>query len=93
MDILLGYTECKLDQVSVHQVGNKTNEEELVLSAGKLDIGDDQLTDLLMTFFLKPFEGIEFYHFTFSNEDIDLNPVYNFACKIFEVADNFHSVS
>ena len=93
MDTILGYTNCNIEQVSVHMVGNKTNEEELHLSKTELDISEIHLRELLTKFFLNPFEGIEFYNFTFPNGDIDMNPMYNFASKIFEDRDLFHKNS
>ncbi|MFP4548260.1 MAG: nucleoid-associated protein [Fidelibacterota bacterium] len=93
MDILLSYTECKMNQVSVHHVGNQTKEEELVLSKENLDISDENLKTLLSTFFLTPFEGIEFYRFTFADGDLSLNPVCKYAATIFHDQSNFFSKS
>ncbi len=90
---MLDYTNCYINQISVHQVGNKTNEEDLHLSKSPLENTNDVLKDLLLQYFLKPFAEPEFFSFTFSNEDVKLNPVYNFAAQIFDVPTAFHTSS
>lgn len=86
---MLDYTNCFITQIAVHHVGNKTNDEELNLSKSLLDSSNDILKELLMQYFLKPFAEPEFFSFTFSNEDVNLNPVYNFASRIFDNTESF----
>lgn len=86
---MIDYTNSKLEIVSVHNVGNKTNGEELFLSKSLLDISEIKVTELLNKFFLNPFGNPEFYAFTFTNEDFLLNPLYNFSSKIFDDLDTF----
>ena len=87
---MLDYTNCSIKKISLHQVGNKTNGEELHTSKSSIDSKDEKLQMLLKDFFLKPFLNQEFYSFTFTNEDFSLNPVYNFAVDIFENSRKFH---
>ena len=42
-----------LQHVSVHQVGNKTNGEDLIISKQEMDISDENLNERLKQFFLK----------------------------------------
>ncbi len=79
-----------LSKVAVHQVGNKTNAEDLVLSREILDIQDKKLKELLLKFFVGSFNYPELYNFSFSNNDFKLNPVYNYAAQIFEHSNSFH---
>ncbi|MCW3082938.1 MAG: hypothetical protein JWP12_304 [Bacteroidetes bacterium] len=90
---MLNHINCNIDKVSVHRIGNKTNDEELVLSGEPLDTSDGRLKELLIKFFLQPFAAPEFYSFTFSNNDITLNPMYRFASEMFEHAGQFHTNS
>ena len=90
---MIDYTNCKIEQLSVHKVGNKTNDEELCLSKTILDISDSKLRDLLIRYFLQSFTNMEFYNFTFSNDDFKLNPIFNFATNIFEDSDSFYKNS
>ena len=64
-----------LERVSVHQVGNKTNDERLHLSQDQLDTSDFEIRALLSRFFLSPFTQPEFHSFTFTNDEFKLNPV------------------
>ncbi len=84
---MLDYTNCYTNQIIVHQVGNKSNEEDLLLSETLLEDLSDTLKELLMQYFLKPFAEPEF--FSFFGEDLTSNQVYNFATKIFEHPTSF----
>lgn len=86
--------EASLAQLSVHKAGNKSQDEYFVLSDAPLSINDDLLNNLLMTYFLKPFEKVnEVYRFTHSSGDLALNEVYHFAKQCFQNPNNFHEVS
>ena len=86
--------EASLHQISVHKVGNKAQDEYMVLSDEPLRIEDEMLKNLLMTYFLKPFEKVnEVYRFTHSTDDLALNEIYHFAKKAFESGSNFHELS
>ena len=87
---MISYTDTTIEKVSVHQVGNKTNEEELRLSKTMLNIADLNVRQLLSRFFLTPFSNPEFYSFTFSNDDFTLNPLFNFAAHVFDDPKTFH---
>lgn len=86
---MIDYTNTAIEKVSVHQVGNKTNEEELRLSKTLLNISDLKVRQLLSKFFLTPFSNPEFYNFTFSNDDFTLNPLFNFASHVFDDVKTF----
>jgi hypothetical protein len=87
---MLDYTNSNIEKVSVHSVGNKTNDEELHLSKSLLDISDLKVRELLFKFFLTQFSNLEFHSFTFTNEDFTLNPLFNFASQIFDSSKTFH---
>ena len=85
---MLDFTNCNLKSVIAHQVGNKTNDEELILSTNLLDINDLRLRELLIRYFLNPFiDSEEFYSFTFSDGDFKLNPLYQYSNTIFSNDD------
>jgi len=86
--------ETSLHNLSVHKVGNKSQDEYLTLSDAPLSIKDETLNNLLITYFLKPFEKLnEIYRFTHSSEDLALNEIYHFAKKCFEQPESFHEMS
>jgi hypothetical protein len=91
--IMMDYTNCNIEKVSVHTIGNKTNNEKLYLSKSLLDISDLKVRELLFRFFLHPFSNPEFHSLTFTNEDFTLNPIFNFASQIFDNSKTFHKNS
>lgn len=91
---MLDFTNCNILDVIAHQVGNQTNDEELILSASLLNTEDPRLRELLIKYFLYPFKDIEeFYSFTFSDEDFTLNPLYQYAISIFSEKKSFKTKS
>lgn len=90
---MIDHTTCSIKKVSLHQVGNKTNGEELHTSRSVLESSDEKLQGLLKHFFLAPFSKPEFYSFTFTNDDFSLNPMYTFAVDSFENPRKFHGNS
>ncbi len=87
---MINFSNSTIEKVSVHNVGNKTNEEDLILSNNLLDISDNLVKALLSKFFLTAFTNVEFNAFTFSNGDFTMNPIYNFASKIFDSEKTLH---
>jgi hypothetical protein len=86
---MLDFTNCSIGDVIAHQIGNKTNNEDIVLSDSLLETHDSRLRELLIKYFLYPFKGAEeFYSFTFSNDDFNLNPLYQFTTDIFSKNSN-----
>lgn len=86
-------TLAEILRVSVHQIGNKVNAEQLILSKNELDISDHSLRNALIKFFLRSFEWQEFYNFSFSNDEFKLNPLFNFCERIFQDKDMLHGIS
>jgi 37-kD nucleoid-associated bacterial protein len=90
---MIDYKNCNIEQVAVHKVGNKTHHEKLFLSKKILDTSDVKLNELLKKYFLKPFAETEFYNFTFSDDDFELNPIYHYAKTFFADSNAFHKTS
>lgn len=88
---MLDFTKCKIKKAAIHYAGNKTNGQELITSAAPLDLGDSKLEALLRHFFLHPFANPEYYTFTFTNDDVTLNPVYQFTTELFDHPKKFHT--
>ncbi|MCG9880469.1 MAG: nucleoid-associated protein [Bacteroidia bacterium] len=87
---MLDFSLVSLNAVSVHQTGNKTNGEPLIISKETVAKPDENLENILLKYFLKPFHQPTYYHLTFSNNDHDLNPVYHYAKQCFDSPDSFH---
>lgn len=90
---MLDFTNTQITRITAHRIGNKANDEKLLLSNELLSVEDKQLKEVLFSFFLSPFQSPEFYNFTFSNQDFTLNPLFTFSSKLFEQKNNFLKLS
>ena len=90
---MIGYSESKVDHVSVHIVGNAKSGEELELSPAPLDISKDSLQKLLLTYFLSSFTSPEYYNFTFVKDDSSTNHIFQFSRAIFSDQQSLHENS
>lgn len=78
---MIDFSEAELSHLAIHQVGNKSNEEGIIISEQEVAI-NGSVAPLLTTYFTKPFKSEEFY--TFNHEtDLNLNEVYSYVRSIF----------
>jgi hypothetical protein len=88
---MISFFEASLAELSIHRIGNKSQDEFYVLSDHSLVIKDNLLKTLLLQYFLSPYEKInEVYRFAHPNNDLNLNEVYHFAKAIFDNGETFH---
>lgn len=80
-----------IEHISVHRVGNKANEEGMVLSAEPLKL-EWQLTEALQEYFKAPLKAEEFFKLHHES-DLELNEVYMFVSAIFENQETLHEQS
>lgn len=78
-------------QISLHVVGNKAQEEGMILSARPLFVSE-MISNLLSRYFLGQFRSAERYHFYHENT-LSLNEVYTYASAIFENPDTLQEQS
>lgn len=91
---MISFFEASLDLLSVHRVGNKVQDEFYVLSEQPLNITDEVLKNLLIKYFLSPFEKAnEAYRFTHSSGDLNLNELFHFSSMMFSDEASFHELS
>lgn len=76
-----------LSKIIVHKVGNRINQESLILSQEELQL-EEEMKELLEDFFLKSFKTEEQYRF-YSDTYLVNNPVYSSVSEIFEDRDKF----
>ncbi len=82
---MIDYSNCNLEQLAVHQIGNKANEEELHLSEEMIDIEDVELRELLLRYFLQPFaKPTEFFNLAGEGEDFTSNAIFTVAAQVFD---------
>src|ERR1700748_301264 len=91
---MVTYFEASLDTISVHHVGNPSIDEMYSLSDSPLELKDDIIPNLLMQYFLKPFEKAnEVYHLMHSSGNLSLNEIHHFASQAFEDKEKFHEAT
>lgn len=76
---------------ALHRLGNKYNEEGYFLSDRNLEL-NDELTDIMLSYFFSPFKTEEYYHF-YHDSDLNLNEVYHFVEAIFDNPDSLFEQS
>lgn len=81
---MINRLEANLHSVCIHQVGNAAEDEGIKLSNSILAPEEDVLNELLLQYFFDNFKDPEFFHFTFTSDEVELNPVFNFAGNIFD---------
>jgi len=85
---MLNFSQAELARLSIHQVGNKSNEEGVIAAQEEVDF-DQDIASLLISYFTRPFKGQEFYNFTHES-DLNLNEVYTYAKSIFHDPNSHH---
>jgi hypothetical protein len=90
---MVSFFEASISHLSIHRVGNKLQDEFYVLSDKPFPIEDENLSNLLLQYYLKPFEKVnEVYRFMHSS-DINLNELFHFSEEVFNRSEKFHEVS
>jgi len=91
---MISFFEASLAELSIHRIGNKSEDEFYVLSEKSIAIRDITLSNLLQQYFLSPYAKVnEVYRFIHPNGDLNLNEAYHFAAEIFENGETFHENS
>jgi hypothetical protein len=91
---MVTFFEAALDRISVHHVGNQSQNEMYALSEHPLELTDELIPKLLMQYFLSPFEKAnEVYHLMHNGGDLSLNEIYNYATQGFDDRAKFHEIS
>lgn len=89
---MIDFTSIRLEQMIIHQVGNKLRDEGLEISESNVDIEDTETESYLLKYFLSSFTNNEIYNFTHPSE-FDLNEIFFFTKKIFSNPESLHPVS
>lgn len=87
-------SECQIENIAAHLIGNKYNGENLTLSENSLEISDPALSEILQHYFLSHFSSPEYFSFKITDEEGAENPLYNLAKEIFNNGEiNFQDYS
>ena len=91
---MVTHVEAFLNKISIHKIGNKSQLEPCNYSDSEVIINDEVLKQLLMQFFLNPFEkSNELYQFYHSSDNLRLNEMFHFSEAIFDETEDFHELS
>jgi 37-kD nucleoid-associated bacterial protein len=85
---MIDFTSVQLEQIAIHQIGNKLRDEGLKESSENVDVDNLETRNYLLKYFLSPFDNNEVYNFTHPSE-LNLNEIYFFAKKIFAKPASF----
>ncbi len=88
---MIDFSEAVLSRLAIHKVGNKVNEDGLVLSASEVVLKTD-VSDILTTYFTRPFKQAEVFHFA-HDAGLQFNEVYSFVKDIFTTPEKLHPCS
>jgi len=83
--------EISIESLTLHRVGNKSQEEGVRFSAAPMKV-DEAVQSLLLQYFLTPFKSEEYFNLSHES-DIALNEVYAYVSQIFGNPESFHEQS
>lgn len=85
---MVDYTESALLNMAIHFIGNRSTGGELFLSEKNIDTHSTELKDELIEYLAAPYKDVPAQQFTHLS-DLELNPMYNYATRIFEAPQTF----
>lgn len=90
---MINLFNTQIDTLCLHKIGNKSRNENMVLSDAPYKL-NDEILPLIKEFFFKPFRDKEESYFQFAHDvDLDYNEMYNLASEIFANPENTHEIS
>ncbi len=89
--MLIKYNSAILESLSIHFVGNKNNDENLVLSKKETEI-NNELAEILTSYTFSAFKFDELFHF-YHESELELNEVFTYTTKIFDNPDELYEQS
>jgi len=86
---MLDLSSVKLKRLSIHWVGNKLRDEDIITSEEITELDDPNTAESVTKYLLSSFKGDEL--FTFQHQtDLRLNEMFAFSNRIFRDANSFH---
>jgi len=90
---MINLYQTNIEQLSIHQVGNKSKAEGCFVSDSTTEL-NDEIAPLVKDFFFRPFREKEEVFFNFSHEvDVAYNEVFKTSESIFNNPNCFHEKS
>lgn len=86
---MFNFSETRIRKLVVHNIGNKAEEQGIQLSRSEIEIVDEEVENILLTYFLKPFKTDEFYKFNLESENNSMS-VLESITSIFDKDEEFY---
>lgn len=80
-----------IEKLAVHQVGNPSRDEELILSENLMQL-EEEVIESLTVYFSKPFSTDDYFNLSHVN-DLESNEVYRYVSEIFDQPESLHTNS
>lgn len=90
---MINRVEAVIPSLVIHQVGNKANHESIFFSDTPIIIEEEQLMDHLCQYFLDGWKETLSYVFTFHDNNLEHNPMYQYAQAIFKDPNQLYEQS
>lgn len=91
--IMMNFDNCKIDNIVIHEIGNKYEDGTLRLSVSGFSVEDSDIHGMLRSYFLSPFKKEAYYHFAPMEEELANNIVYNAIHAVFNDPSEFYDAS
>lgn len=88
---MINHQDSTLNSIALHKVGNKSEDEGIRLSQSLLEV-DEDIRQLLLSYFLSPFKNSQYYQL-YHDTDLKLNEVYSYVSEIFDNPDTLYEQS
>lgn len=89
---MIDYNDIIFNHIALHWAGNKSAEEGIIFSDSLISLEDENLTRVLLTYFLSSFSGNEMYRF-YNDVGIEQNEMFTVARRIFNQPDDIFNQS
>lgn len=80
---------ARFEKIFTHFIGNKSDDEGIRISKTPLQLQDESLHELLLSYFLQPFKNKEYNHFHHET-DLQLNELFSYCSNIFADPSSLH---
>jgi hypothetical protein len=90
---MINFIESEIKALAAHYIGSASEDQDISFSKEAVAIADPELHQTLLKFFLSHYREPAFSAFTYTSDELELNPVYNFVGNIFDDPACIHEQS
>ncbi len=90
---MINFENCEISNIIIHSIGNKFESGDLILSDDCFLPEDEDVLNLLKSYFLSAFKKDAYYHFVPYENELLNNPVYASVSRIFDDELEFYQQS